>query len=401
MASLPKGMTWLAILLLLSQWACIYCVEEEALLLDDKDFCTVPGAADVSACDWIVEQLEDQNPGVPYDFFCSKKKDCNDQSVEGEVVDWFSGGCNGPKIVNRLCGCCVFTPQPVPPPVQLFRLRLALVVANCVAFNETAVVEAFCEAFIEEASFPEDTVCLTEQAVCTELTRKRHLLSTGPGVVNSEIYTKRTEQQLRNIIQADPEDDQIRLTCTTGITNMFRMFFEVTSFDLDIGGWDTSQVTTMGAMFTRASSFNQDIGNWDTSQVTTMGAMFSGASSFNQDIGGWDTSQVIFMENMFSSASDFNANIGSWDTSQVTFMTQMFEGAESFNQDIGGWDTSSVTNMFDMFNGASSFNQDIGSWDTSSVTTMQSMFQFANSFDQDIGRCGGGRFGTVEWGPVH
>uniref|UniRef100_A0A7S3UFP8 Fibronectin type-III domain-containing protein n=2 Tax=Picocystis salinarum TaxID=88271 RepID=A0A7S3UFP8_9CHLO len=181
MAGLPKGMTWLALLLLLSQWVCINCVEEEALLLDDKDFCTVPGAADVSACDWIVDQLEDQNPDLTYDFFCSKKKDCDSQFVEGEVVDWFFGGCNGPKIVNRLCGCCVFTPQPVPPPVQPFRLRLALAVANCEAFDELAVVEAFCEAFIEEASFPDDTVCLTEDAGCAELTRKRHLLQNGPG----------------------------------------------------------------------------------------------------------------------------------------------------------------------------------------------------------------------------
>ena len=120
MASIPKGMTWLAILLLLSQWASISCVEEEALLLDDKDFCTVPGAADVSGCDWIVEQLEDQNPELTYDFFCSQEEDCDSDFIEGEVVDWFSSGCNGPKIVNKLCGCCVFIPDVAPgPPTNL------------------------------------------------------------------------------------------------------------------------------------------------------------------------------------------------------------------------------------------------------------------------------------------
>lgn len=253
-------------------------MEDEALLLDDKDFCTVPGAADVSACDWIVEQLEDQNPGVPYDFFCSKEKDCAEQSVEGEVVDWFSGGCNGPKIVNRLCGCCVFirNVQPGPPtitatgvtptsitivwtdgtmgfstetytvrcfeeepddctsmdfveeateiprgintgslvgldpdttytcfvlavnpvvpagvcsesvvvstlPLPGFKLRIALLVDSCDAFDQVAVIETFCEAFIEIAGFPPETVCLTEESECgaSPVDRRRRLNQNG------------------------------------------------------------------------------------------------------------------------------------------------------------------------------------------------------------------------------
>lgn len=108
MSAFAKGIPWLALLLCFSQLSCFLCSEEEALLLEDKDFCTVPGAANVKSCDWIVEQLEEQNPGLTYDFFCSNEEDCDSQFVEGEVVDWFSGGCNGPKIINKLCGCCVF-----------------------------------------------------------------------------------------------------------------------------------------------------------------------------------------------------------------------------------------------------------------------------------------------------
>ncbi|MCZ2100338.1 MAG: BspA family leucine-rich repeat surface protein [Chitinophagales bacterium] len=171
----------------------------------------------------------------------------------------------------------------------------------------------------------------------------------------------------------------------SNVTNMDAMFYGASSFNGDIGGWDVSNVTNMESLFYGASSFNQDIGSWDVSNVTNMDFIFMNASNFNGDISGWSMSNVTRMLGMFEGASSFNRDIGSWDVSNVILMESMFNRASSFNGDIRGWDVSKVTDMSYMFYGAGSFNQDIGSWDVSNVTNMKSMFFEASSFNQDIG----------------
>jgi surface protein len=86
----------------------------------------------------------------------------------------------------------------------------------------------------------------------------------------------------------------------------------------------TTLVTNMSSLFAGNSSFNSNIGFWDTSNVTTMGDLFQSADNFNQDISGWDVSNVTNMNNMFKYARSFNQNIGSWDVSSVTTMSVMF-----------------------------------------------------------------------------
>ena len=171
----------------------------------------------------------------------------------------------------------------------------------------------------------------------------------------------------------------------SAVTDMSYMFLGATSFNQNIGNWNTSAVTNMYQMFLGATSFNQNIDSWNTSAVTNMSEMFYGAYAFNQNIGSWNTSAVKNMSGMFINATSFNQNIGSWNTSAVTNMYQMFNGATSFNQNIGNWNTSAVKNMSNMFVGATSFNQDIGSWNTSAVTDMSYMFIDATAFNQNIG----------------
>jgi len=170
-----------------------------------------------------------------------------------------------------------------------------------------------------------------------------------------------------------------------GFTSMLRAFANAENLiSVPANTEGLESVTDMSRMLSYTSSFNQDIGGWDTGKVTSMSGMFIGASSFNQDIGDWDTGSVTDMHFMFGIASSFNQNISGWDTGSVTDMSLMFYGASSFNQPIGGWDTGNVTNMERMFIYATAFNQDIGGWDTSNVTSMDSMFRDAATFNRDL-----------------
>ena len=169
---------------------------------------------------------------------------------------------------------------------------------------------------------------------------------------------------------------------TSKVTNMYGMFAETKVFNQPLNNWDTSNVTDMSFMFYQAQAFNQPLNNWDTSKVTDMSFMFHWAGAFDQPLNNWDTSKVTTMSTMFANARAFNQPLNNWNTSKVTDMWGMFNYAQAFNQPLNNWDTSKVTDMSFMFHQNSSFNQDIGNWDTSKVTDMNHMFYWARAFNQ-------------------
>jgi len=148
---------------------------------------------------------------------------------------------------------------------------------------------------------------------------------------------------------------------TDNVTDMSSMFAQtdgINSFNQNVGGWNVRKVTNFSSMFSNATAFNNGgsalswtsgggIGNGVVGVVINMANMFNTATTFNADIGGWDTSKVLTMTGMFAGASVFNIDISYWDVTNVTSFDFMFSSAPLFVAPIQYWTvgSSSYTNM--------------------------------------------------------
>ncbi len=185
---------------------------------------------------------------------------------------------------------------------------------------------------------------------------------------------------------------------------------------------DTSRTTNMQSMFENAgldaTTFNADLGGWNTSNVTNMHYMFKcyyvqlfGGYGYRAckpttwsigDLSGWDTGNVADMHGMFyyagySATAWTIGDLSGWNTKKNTDMTVMFgEAGYSASTwdigDIGKWDVGNVQTMDSAFRDAgykaTTWNVgNLSGWNTSNVTDMSYMFKNAgyNATAWDIG----------------
>ena len=72
-----------------------------------------------------------------------------------------------------------------------------------------------------------------------------------------------------------------------------------------IGTWNVSQITDLSYIFcgegggdchTTCTTFDDDVGSWDTAAVTTLYGAFRNAHAFNRPLGTWTVSSVTRFE---------------------------------------------------------------------------------------------------------
>ena len=106
------------------------------------------------------------------------------------------------------------------------------------------------------------------------------------GVVNNIEYTKRSREQLQDLIR-QKDVEALTRSCTSGVSDMSALFAGQVNVNPDISTWDTSDVQSMESMFQGASDFNVDLRYWSTNRVRQFDYMFQGADSFEGDLKDW------------------------------------------------------------------------------------------------------------------
>ena len=193
---------------------------------------------------------------------------------------------------------------------------------------------------------------------------------------------------LSNSAAAEATYGHISTWKTSGVTDMWELFEDASSFNEDIGAWDTSGVKNVAYMF-RASAFNQDIGGWAVHSITTMFAMFWQAAAFNQDLGGWTLDSVTDMRYMFYYVSAFDQDLG-WCVDDGVSLSSAFSssGCESTSCGVkqclmsDSTIRTAVSSWLYSRSYAEATYGHISTWETGGVTDMSDLFQEASAFNE-------------------
>ena len=106
------------------------------------------------------------------------------------------------------------------------------------------------------------------------------------GVVMGVKYTKRDEAGLRALFLEDQNNSGLVSSCTSGITYMGQLFHvegSSSTFNQDIGGWNTSSIIDMSMMFKSASAFNQDLSLWCVANIPSIPTDFATGAGFENN----------------------------------------------------------------------------------------------------------------------
>ena len=175
---------------------------------------------------------------------------------------------------------------------------------------------------------------------------------------------------------------------TGNIKDFSQLFKNKTTFNENIGYWNTSSAENMNQMFAGAGAFDQDLSNWDLITVTNMSGMFWGAKTFNNGgnsgIIDWRTDKVTNMSSLFRNAKAFNQPLNRWETGEVKYMQNIFRNAIAFNGKINGWNVAKVVSFKNAFNNAEVFNKDITGWTVTSATEMRNFLKNNEVFNKNL-----------------
>jgi Mycoplasma protein of unknown function, DUF285 len=99
---------------------------------------------------------------------------------------------------------------------------------------------------------------------------------------------------------------KIQSLSSSKATKMNEMFFGAESFNQSVSTWQVESVVDFSNMFRDAISFNASGSEaWVvTSNAKNMRSMFRNATSFDAEIGGWDTSNVVEYVMMITTTSN-------------------------------------------------------------------------------------------------